>query len=398
MSDETVEKSPFHGLKVLELTVARAGPVAARQMADWGADVIKVELPFALESSEIADKSFRENSDFQNLTRSRRTITINLKNPQGLETLRRLADKCDVLIENFRPNVKKRLGFDYETLSKRNPRLIYASISGYGQDGPYEHRPGVDQILQGMGGMMELTGDPNGTPTRLGVAIVDFMTAMLISFGIATALYERSSSGKGQWVQGSLLQSQLFMLDFQAARWLKDGEIPTRAGNNHPTFRPTGLFQAKDALINVATVPQVYGRFCAALGRPELETDPRFNSVKLRIDNSDALNAIIQDIIETNTAEYWVNRLNGDGIPCGVVNKLDQVFEDAGVKHLGMVRNVPSDLVGDSDQLGQPLMFSRSQQSEPWGAPDRGQHNEEVLSEFGFSEQEISDLKSSGAI
>ena len=397
MADD--DAPPLRGLRVLELSMARAGPVAARQLADWGAEVIKVEPPAAVEDPSLAAQSWRETSDIQNLTRNRRCITLNLKHPDGIAALRRLAGQADILIENYRPDVKTRLGFDYETLAALNPRLIYASISGFGQDGPYAGRPGVDQILQGMGGLMSINGFPDGPPTRLGIAINDFVSGLLVAFGVMAAVYERQRSGKGQWIRGSLLQTQAFLLDFQAARWLQDGEVAGRAGNNHPLLRPSGLYAAADAPINIAMAgPNMWPRVCSALGLDRLVDDPNFASIEARMANNDQLTAEIEAVTRTREAAHWVEKLNAAGVPCGPVNTIDRVFEDPQAKHLSLVQHVESETLGTQRHVRQPLDFSRTPPRKSAGAPDRGRNTDEVLADFGFGADEVAALRAAGVI
>jgi formyl-CoA transferase len=257
-------------LTVLDLTRVRAGPTAVRQLADWGAQVIKIEMPPAMEEGDGIGGP-REGSDFRNVHRNKRGMTLNLKSPEGVAILKQLAAKADILVENYRPDVKRKLGIDYETMAAVNPRLIYASISGYGEDGPYRLRPGFDQIAQGMGGLMSITGLPGQGPVRVGIPIADLCAGIFCAYGIAVAVIEREKSGKGQWVKSSLLQAQLFMLDFQAARWLMEGEVARQAGNNHPTSIPTGVFKTRDGHLNIAASGHRFWlRFCNAIGAPEL--------------------------------------------------------------------------------------------------------------------------------
>ncbi|HVQ04108.1 MAG TPA: CoA transferase, partial [Burkholderiaceae bacterium] len=237
-------------LTVIDLTRVRAGPTAVRQLADWGAQVIKVEMPPGMDEGEGVGGP-RDDSDFQNVHRNKRGMTLNLKSPQGVAILKKLVARADVLVENYRPDVKERLGIGYETMAAVNPRLVYGSISGYGEDGPYRLRPGFDQIAQGMGGLMSITGLPGQGPVRVGIPIADLCAGIFCAYGIVVALLEREKSGRGQWVKSSLLQAQLFMLDFQAARWLMKGEVPKQAGNNHPTSIPTGVYRTRDGYMNI---------------------------------------------------------------------------------------------------------------------------------------------------
>ena len=307
---------PFHPASkalsrftVLDLTRVRSGPTCVRQLADWGANVIKIEMPAELEGGD-APGGPRHGSDFQNLHRNKRSLSLNLKSPEGIEILKRLVKTADVLVENFRPDVKTRLGIDYEALKAINPRLVYASISGFGQDGPYAKRPGFDQIAQGMGGLMSITGLPGQGPVRVGIPIADLTAGLFTANGILVALLEREQSGEGQWVQSSLLQAQIAMLDFQAARWLVEKEVPKQAGNNHPTSIPTGVFQTSDGHINIAATGQrIWERLCRAIDAEELIAHPDYATAADRSKNRDALNAEIGRRLAHKTSDEWVNDL-----------------------------------------------------------------------------------------
>src|ERR1700682_5312528 len=276
---------------VLDLTRVRSGPTCVRQLADWGANVIKIEMPPQIESGE-GPGGPRDGSDFQNLHRNKRSMTLNLKSPEGVAVLKRMVKKADVVVENFRPDVKKRLGIEYEDLRKVNPRIIYGSISGFGQDGPYAKRPGFDQIAQGMGGLMSISALPGQGPVRVGIPVADLTAGLLCATGIMVALLEREKSGKGQYVETSLLQAQIFMLDFQASRYLVKGEVAKQAGNNHPTSIPTGVFKTTDGHINIASTGQkMWERLCHTIGAAELIERPAYKSSGGRSGNRDALNA-----------------------------------------------------------------------------------------------------------
>src|ERR1700731_3410943 len=322
---------------VLDLTRVRSGPTCVRQLADWGANVIKIDALLEDAGGEQPGGP-RHGSDFQNLHRNKRAMSLNLKDPRGLEVFMRLAAKADVIVENFRPDVKTKLGVDYESVKKINPRIVYGSISGFGQDGPYHKRPGFDQIAQGMGGLMSITGAPGEGPMRVGIPVADLTAGLFCAMGILTALLEREASGEGQWVKTSLLQAQIFMLDFQAARWLVDGEVPKQAGNNHPTSIPTGVFKTSDGYINIAVAGQViWERFCRAVA-PQLLANPNYAKAADRSTHRDALNAEIEAIIATRTGAEWVAALNEAGVPTGPIYAMDQVFADPQVRHLGMAQ------------------------------------------------------------
>ena len=384
---------PLSRFTVLDLTRVRAGPTCVRQLADWGVNAIKIELPEAVEGNAALGGP-RLGSDFQNLHRNKKSITLNLKAPAGLKLFKRLVEKADVVVENYRPDVKHRLGVDNESLSAINPRLVYGSISGFGQDGPYHGRPGFDQIAQGMGGLMSITGLPGQGPVRAGVPIADLCAGLSCALGILTALLEREVTGKGQWVQASLLQAQIFMLDFQAARWLLEKEIPPQAGNNHPTSIPTGVFETVDGHINIASAGEViWQRLCKAIEAPQLLDDARFADGAARSDNRDALNAAIESRTKNYTSEALIDLLNTAGVPCGPIYSVDQVFRDAQVKHLGMAQPVHHPELGDIELVGQPFTLSRHSGKLRTATPARGQHTAEVLGELGLMADEIEDLR-----
>ena len=381
---------------VLDLTRVRAGPTCARQLADWGANVIKIEAP---PDSDEPMGGPREGSDFQNLHRNKRSMTLNLKAPQGLAAFKRLVKKADVLIENFRPAVKKRLGIDYKTLSKINPRLVYASISGFGQDGPYADRPGFDQIAQGMGGLMSITGLPGHGPLRVGIPVADLTAGLFAALGILTALLEREKSGKGQAIETSLLQAQIFMLDFQASRYLVSGEVAQQAGNNHPTTIPTGAFRTRDGYINIATTGgKMWERFCRTLGAEDFIENPDYRSAGARLKNRDALNAEIERHLQSRTSAEWVEHFNKAGVPCGPIYSIDRVFADPQVKHLGIAQKVDGKGKRKLTLVGQPMSLSRTPSRLAAPPPRLGEHTDAVLKEFGFSAREIKALHEAGAV
>ncbi|HLF39736.1 MAG TPA: CoA transferase [Burkholderiales bacterium] len=390
-------KLPLSRYTVLDLTSARSGPTAVRQLADWGANVIKIEDPAAW-SGGSGPWDRRHGSDFQNLQRNKRSLTLNLKSPEGVAIFKRLADRADVVVENFRPRVKHRLGIDYETLKKTNPRLIYASISGFGQEGPYRERPGLDHVVQGMGGLMSVTGLPGQGPVRVGIAISDSSSGIYCAFGIVLALLEREHSGEGQWVNTSLLQALIAMLDFQAARWLIAHEVPPQAGNDHPTAIPTGVFKTADGYINIAASGKLYERLCKALGAPELFTHPDFSEYRLRSKNRIALNAEIGKHTVKRTSAEWIEQLNAAGVPCGPIYTIDKMFADPQVQTLGMAQPVVHPQLGRQELLGQGVNLSRTPAQLRTHAPDSGEHTREILEEFGYDAAAIDDLKKRGVV
>jgi crotonobetainyl-CoA:carnitine CoA-transferase CaiB-like acyl-CoA transferase len=382
---------------VLDLTRVRSGPTCVRQLADWGADVIKIESPPQLETGEPLGGP-REGPDFQNLHRNKRSITLNLKAPEGRAAFLRMVKKADVVVENFRPDVKKRLKIDYKDLQKVNPKLVYASISGFGQNGPYADRPGFDQIAQGMGGLMSITGLPGQGPVRVGIPIADLSAGLFCALGILVALLERDQSGKGQHVETSLLQAQIFMLDFQAARYLMKGEVAKQAGNNHPTSIPTGVFKTADGHINIATTGQkIWERFCDALEAPALLKNPDYASAAARSKNRDALNAEIDQYTVKRTSADWVERFNKAGVPCGPIYAIDQMFHDPQVKHVGIAQTIKRKDKAQT-MLGQPVALSRTPSKLVAPPPAIGQHTDAVLKEFGFNAKQIAALRAAQAI
>ena len=385
-------------IRVIDLTRVRSGPTAVRQLADWGADVIKVEAPESVEPDGALGAS-RHTSDFQNLHRNKRSITLNLKQPEAIEILMKLVETSDVVVENFRPDVKDRLGVDYESLKLRNPRIILASISGFGQDGPYAKRPGFDQIAQGMGGLMSITGAPGEGPMRVGIPVADLTAGLFCAMGIQTALLEREKSGIGQWVNTSLLQAQIFMLDFQAARWLSEKHVAGQAGNNHPTSVPTGVFKTSNGSINLAVAGEtIWRRFVEAVDKKEWLEMHEFKDAKQRLKNRDYLNKLIEEVTISKTSDEWVEKLEKVGVPCGPINSIDKVFSDPQVKHLGIAQSVDTIPFGQTELVGQPCNLSRSPSIMKQRPPEKGEHNADVLLDLGFSNEELDEFKSKNII
>jgi len=390
-------QGPLARFKVIDLTRARAGPTAARHFADFGADVIKVEMPATGEEDMLGGG--RDAPDFFNLHRNKRSISLNLKSPDAVAVLKKLAATADVLVENYRPDVKHRLGIDYETLRKINPRLVYVSLSGFGQTGPYANRPGFDQIAQGMGGLMSITGLPGQGPVRVGIPIADLSTGNYAAMGAFIALLEREVSGEGQWVQTSLLQSQISMLDFQAARWTVARQVPGQAGNDHPTSIPTGVFPTADGHINIAASGQhIFKRMCEALDSPGLFDDPEFNTSDKRSENRVRLNAEISMRTKNYRSQDLVERLNAAGVPSGPIYSIDQVFADPQVQHVGMSVPMPHPERSDVGVVNQAVTLSRTPPVINRPTPDAGQHTEEILTELGYDSAAIADLRERGVI
>ena len=388
MTDSALPLSRF---KVLDLTRARSGPTCVRQLADWGADVIKIEAP---DPTGDGDNGGRKSSDFQNLHRNKRSMTLNLKAPEGRDIFMKLVETADVVVENYRPRVKDRLGIDYESLRAANPRIVLGSISGFGQDGPYADRPGFDQVAQGMGGLMSVTGHPGRGPVRAGTAIADITAGLYCAMGIMAALLEREVSGEGQWVDSSLLAAQIAVMDFQAARWTVDREVAPQAGNDHPLYMPTGMFETGDGFLNIAASgDEMFSRLCKALCTEDLLDDPRFADGPARGKNRAALNQAITAVTRTATTAEWVERLNEGGVPSGPVYSFDQTFADPQVRHIGMAAPVDHPTRGPIELVGQPVRFHRT----PWrlrtACPEMGEQTDAILADLGYSADEIETLR-----
>ena len=390
--------SALSRLRILDFSRVRAGPSCVRQFADFGADVIKIESPPGVDPNENMGGP-RDGPDMQNLHRNKRAMTLNLKLPASRAVLERLVKRADVVIENYRPDVKYRLGLDYESLAKINPRIILASISGFGQDGPYRDRPGFDQIAQGMSGIMSVTGAPGEGPMRVGAAVADVAAGLFAALGIMTALLEREHSGKGQWVQSSLLNAGIALLDFQAARYTMKGEVPGQVGNDHPTSMPTSAYKTADGYINVAASGDgMWTRICQLFGRPELARDERFKTNELRAKNRAALNAEMNKALAARTSAEWIEALNKIGVPCGPIYKMDEVFADPQVRHLGAAAEVEHPRLGRIRILNQAVKLSRTPASLKTATPEIGQHTDEILRELEYSDGEVAELRRQGVV
>jgi formyl-CoA transferase len=388
---------PLSKIKVLDLTRARAGPTAVRQLVDWGADAIKIEMPGGRSGDGMGGN--RHGFDFQNLHRNKRSMTLNLKHPQGVEIFKKIAKDADVIVENYRADVKHRLGIDYDAIRQVNPRIVYGSISGFGQGGPYRDRPGVDQIAQGLGGLMSITGLPGQGPVRVGIPITDLCSGIFLAQGILVALLDRERTGEGKWVSTSLLEAMISMLDFQGSRWTMAAEVAPQAGNNHPTGIPTGVFETQNGHINIAASGNdIYGRFCRAMGREDLTTDERYATSSARSRNRDELNEVIASETRKKPSEEWIKLLNEAGVPCGPINTIDKTFADEQVQFLEMAQGVHSPTLGDLTILGHPVSLNGKRNPLRNAAPELGQDTAAVLTEIGFSQDDIADFEKSGVI
>jgi formyl-CoA transferase len=387
---------PLAGVTVLDLTLARAGPTCVRHLADWGADVIRIEPPEP-PGEDLTGK--RDGPDFQNLHRNKRMMQLNLKSAEGRAAFMRLVERADVVVENMRAAVKHRLGIAWEDVSKVNPRIVYGSISGFGQDGPYGKRAGVDQIVQGLGGLMSITGLPGQGPVRVGIAINDLTAGNLLAFGIMMALFDRTRTGRGRWVHTSLLEAQIFMLDFQASRYLIKGEVAGQAGNDHPTGIPSGVFPASDGQINIsAPSPRVWSRFCEAIGKPEWKTKPEWSTPQQRSSRRAEINAAIGEITRGKPSAHWVELFEEVGVPCGPIYTIDQVFADPQVKHLGMAAPVSCPRMGDHKLVASPLNLAGVPKGIRTPTLSPGMHTEEILRGVGYTAAEIDSMRAGGVI
>jgi crotonobetainyl-CoA:carnitine CoA-transferase CaiB-like acyl-CoA transferase len=385
-------------LRILDFSRVRAGPTCVRQFADFGADVIKIESPPGVDPNEAMGGP-RHGPDMQNLHRNKRSMTLNLKLPQAREVLERLVRTADVVVENYRPDVKYRLGIDFDSLEKINPRIILASISGFGQDGPYRDRPGFDQIAQGMSGLMSVTGLPGQGPVRTGAAIADLTAGLYAAIGVMAALLERETSGKGQWVQSSLLQAGISLLDFQAARYLMEKEVPPQVGNDHPTSMPTSAYRTKDGHINVAASGEgMWASLCKAIEREDMLASPDFKGGKKRAENRKQLNDAIEEALRKKTSAEWIEILNKAGIPCGPIYNVAEVFADPQVKHLGVATPVEHPKLGRYDVLANAALLSRTPARVVKATPEIGEHTDEILKELDYNATQIAQLRQGGVV
>jgi crotonobetainyl-CoA:carnitine CoA-transferase CaiB-like acyl-CoA transferase len=385
---------PLSGLLVLDLTLARAGPTCVRHLADWGADVIRIQPPDD-GSEEVVGK--RDGADYQNLHRNKRVVTLNLKTEEGHAAFMRLAARADVVVENMRAPVKHRLKVAWEDVRKVNPRIVYGSISGFGQTGPYAERPGVDQIAQGMSGLMSVTGEPGRGPMRVGIAVADLTAGNLLALAIMMALFDRHRSGVGRWVHTSLLESQIFMMDFQAARYLANGDIPVQAGNAHPTVVPTGIFRTRDGHVNLAaSSSRQWAKLCAVFGKPEWLERPEWATQSDRAQRRSEVHEAIEAETAKMPSAHWVGCLEAAGLPCGPIYNIDEVFADPQVQHLGIRVEVEHPRLGPTHMVSSPLNFDGATRTIRSATETTGAHTEEILREIGYDTKEIEAMRRAG--
>ena len=389
----TPASKALEGLTVIDMTHARAGPVCVRQLADWGANVVRIERP-----GNPEDFAARHEADFQNKHRNKRGMALNLRSEEGRAILYKMVEQTDVLVENFRPDVKTRLKFDYAALRAKNPRLVYASISAFGQDGPYADRPGVDQVVQGMSGLMSVTGEPGRGPMRVGIPISDIVTGLYSAIGILTALVERQTSGEGQWVQASLLECQTFMLDLSAVRYLVEGVVPKQAGNGHPSGGPTNAYKTKDGYVNVAPIPAMWDRLCRALGRPEWIDHPDYATRDVRRKRDREINQEIGKIIAEMDTETVLAKLDAAEVPCGPIYTIDQAYADPQAKHMRLTDTVVATDGKPMTLPRQPFTLSRTPSRLVRRTPEFAEHTDKLLAEFGFSAADIAGFRARGSV
>jgi len=383
------------GIKVLDLTRALAGPYCTMLLADYGAEVIKVELPGTGDDTRGWGPPFVEGESayFMSINRNKKSLTLDMKNTKSKDILERMIKQSDIIVENFRPGAADRLGLGYEQVKKINPKIIYCSISGFGQDGPYRELPGFDQTLQGMGGMMSITGEPDGPPMKVGVAIADISGGMFAGFGIMLALFHREKTGKGQWVDTSLLDSQIAWLTYRAGEFFASGKLPEKVGSGHPMIVPYQAFKAKDEYINIAAGnDQLWKRFCKVINMENIMDDPKFVTNAKRVENRKELIAILSKIIETKTGAEWLKLLEDAGIPAGPIYTLDKLFSDPQVLHRKMVVELAHPKAGKIKVTGVPVKLSDAPGEITAPPPLLGQHNKEVLKDLGYSAEEIEKL------
>jgi crotonobetainyl-CoA:carnitine CoA-transferase CaiB-like acyl-CoA transferase len=390
---------PLDHLLVLDVTAFRAGPTAVRQLADWGARVITIERP-ADDGGEGA-LGARLGSDFQNLRRNNESLTLDLKHPDGKALFLELVERADVVIENFAPGVTERLGLDWESLRQVNPRLVYGSISGFGQVGPWSRRPGYDQVAQGMAGLMSVTGLPGQGPVRAGHAVADSSSGIYLAFAILTAIIRRDRTGEGSWVRTSLLEALIAMMDFQAARVLMEGDVPGQQGNHHPTGVPMGTFPASDGVFNLAPGTNAHWQaLCKVLGRPEWADDERYARPGSRRKRRDEVNTMIAEVTATRPADHWIDALLAVGVPAGPVLDLGQVFAHPQVQALGMAQPVPHPQHPEAAVVGQPITFGDGlgERGVRRAAPALGEHTEAILAELGRNLDQVEALRAAGVV
>ena len=392
-----LNNGPLNGIRVLDLTRVLAGPYCTMFLGDLGAEVVKVEQPGVGDDTRGWGPPFAggESAYFLSVNRNKKSITIDLKSKVGAALIRRLAERADVLIENFRPGAMDRLGLGEKELRATNPKLIYASLSGFGADGPMSDAPGYDLIVQAWGGLMSITGMPDGEPTKVGVAIIDLVAGLMLGNAVAAALFAREKLGVGQKIDTSLLEAEVASLINVGSNYLLDGKIPGRWGNAHPTIVPYQSFETADGFLVLGVASEgIWRRFCQAIGKAELADDARFAKNASRVDNRAALIAILVEVFRGRDTDAWLRLLNQAEVPCAPVQTIDQVFNAPQVRHREMLVEVEHPSAGAVPMAGIPVKFSATPASIRLPPPLLGQHTEQVLASWlGMGDKEIAELK-----
>ena len=393
MPDPKHDNGPLHGLRVLDLTEHMAGPFCTMILADMGAEVIKLERPGKGDSVRAWGDGSERNPYFRYINRNKKGVTLDYKQPQGKALFLRLIEGMDVLAENYRPTVMPRAGLGFEMLHKGNPRLIYAQLSGLGYDGPYAGRGGFDLIAQGMGGIMHVTGEPDGPPTSVGLPICDLGTGMWAAQGILAALYERQRTGKGQLVECSLLETAIGFSSWTSAQWLADHEEPIRQGSRHRQNAPYQRMRTKDGYLMIGAAGQsIWTRCAEALGHPEWCDDPRFATNQERMQNRSALEAEMEAVLTTAPTAHWVEVLEAAGVPCGPVYDYTQMFADPQVRHRALIQYASDPELAEVPHIRTPVKIGESIRVRTV-APKLGEHNSEIFGRLGVSTEEMKALR-----
>lgn len=389
-------------IRVLDLSRILAGPWAGQMLADFGAEVIKVERPGCGDDTRGWGPPFIKDQDgnpgdaayFQSANRGKQSIAIDMTAPEGQALIKRLATEVDVVIENYKVGGLKKYGLDYESLKAVNPKLIYCSVTGFGQDGPYSSRAGYDFMIQAMGGLMSVTGDPDGQPMKVGVALADVMTGLYACNAVQAALLHRNETGVGQHIDMALLDVQVATLANQAMNFLVGGKAPSRLGNAHPNIVPYEAFPTSDGHIILAVGNDgQFAKFCELAGAPDLATNPAFLTNSLRVENRADLTPVVAELMRTRPSDWWLENLSAKGVPCGPINTLDKVFEDEQVKHRKMQIELDHPVAGKVPAVANPVKFSETPIEYNSAPPILGQHTDKVLAGMGLSEEEITQLK-----